>query len=118
MMPVLGGARQPAHLQAEYDADVVQSDFSQEPLVSRTVVRPRAAPPLVLIDDDHAFGRPTQDLGVIRQSVLPGRRFAILQHLLRRRLSYINNGELVEVRIVNLRGGQASSTETDGRFGR
>ena len=52
-MPVLGGARQPAHLQAEHDADVVQRHLRKEPLIPRTIVGPRAALALILIDSTY-----------------------------------------------------------------
>jgi hypothetical protein len=59
VMPVLGRARQPTHLQTENDADVVQRHFGQKPLIPRTVVGPRTALALVLVDDEDAVGRPT-----------------------------------------------------------
>jgi len=40
----------------------------------------------------------------LRQSILPFARFAVLEHLLRRRLPHIHDREPIEVPILNLRG--------------
>src|SRR4051812_31943398 len=74
---------QSAHLQAEHDTDVVQRPLGEQPLVTRAVVGPRTTLSLVLIDNEDALSRPTQEASVIREGVLPRCRFAVFLHLLR-----------------------------------
>lgn len=103
LMPILVGSREPAELDAQHDPDVVQADFGHQPLEARpTDSRPGAAG-LILVDDHHTLGRPAEPLCELRQGILPFAGFAVLDHLLRRRLPHIHHREPIEMPIENLR---------------
>lgn len=92
LMPVLVGARQATHLQAEDDADVVEADLGEQVLEAGPALGRLPAAPLVLVHDFHTVARPAQRGGAIRQAVLPVRRLAVIEHLLGRRLADVNDG--------------------------
>ena len=103
LMPVLAGAGQPTHLQAEDQSDVVQTDFRKQPLEAEPVVGRSPALALILVNDENAFGGPTEFDGPVDQSILAVGGLAILGDLLRGGLADVDNGESVEMPRLNLR---------------
>src|SRR5205085_4337436 len=101
-MPVLVRTRQPAHLQTENDADMIEADFSEQTLKAEPAFHALAALTLVLIDQQHAFLGPPQRQGSLSKRVLPSRRFAMFLDLLHRRLADINDRLTLEVPSANL----------------
>ncbi len=59
-MPVLAGAGQAAHLQAEDEADVIQSDLGQKSLEAEAALGGLAAEAEVVVDDGNVLGWPAQ----------------------------------------------------------
>src|SRR5947209_2185237 len=96
-MPILARPGQPAHLDAEDDADVIEADLGQEALEAEPAFRGPAAAPLVLVDDDHPVRRPAQGDGAASQVVLQCGRLAMLEHLLGGGLPHIDDRQPVEV---------------------
>ena len=82
VMPVLMGPGQPAHLQPQDEADVVQGHLGDQPLEPGAAVRAPATLPLVVIDDQHPLRRPAEGHGPVDQAVLTRRRFPVVKHLL------------------------------------
>ena len=95
--------RHPAELQPQHDPHMAQGHFRHQPLVARAIVGGLAAAGLILVDDDHALGRPAEPLRELRQGILPFARLAVLEHLLRRGLPHIHDREPIEVPISDLR---------------
>ena len=91
LMPVLVGAGQAAHLQAEDNADVVQADLGEQVLEAEPALGRLPAPPLVLVDDLDTVLGPAQRGGPVHQAVLPVRRLAVVEHLLGRRLPDVDD---------------------------
>ena len=56
LMPVLARAGQPAHLQAEDQPDVVETDFGKQSLEAEPALGRGPALALILVDDENAFG--------------------------------------------------------------
>ena len=100
--PVGIGAGQAAGLQAEDDADVVQTQLGQDMLEAQPPFGGLTAAPLVHIHDLDAVARPTEGNGQVGQGILPGRRLLVLSHLLRARLTDINNGFTSQMVIEDL----------------
>ena len=90
-MPVLVGACQTAHLQAEDYADVVQADLGEQVLEAQPSLGRLPAAPLVFIHDFHPVRGPTKRGGPMHQAILPVCRLAVLQHLLGSRLSDVDD---------------------------
>ena len=91
LVPVLVGARQAAHLQAEDDADVVQADLGEQVLEAEPALGRLPAPPLVFVHDLDAALGPAQGGRPVDQAVLPARRLAVVEHLLGRRLPDVDD---------------------------
>jgi hypothetical protein len=102
-MPVFIGPRKPTEFQAEDQAHVIQADLSHQPLEPGSMLCRFATLALIIVDDNDAICRPPQSLGELRQGVLPFTRLAVLQDLLRRRLSYIHQCHAIEVYLANFR---------------
>jgi hypothetical protein len=117
VMPVLVGARQPAHLQAENDADVIDGHLGQQPLKPGSIVGVAAALALVFVDDLDPIGRPSQGDGVIDQGVLPQPGFAVFQDLLRAGLADVHERQAVQVPTLDLGGTQTDNRAARGRYG-
>src|SRR5262245_18062952 len=60
LVPVLAGARQSAHLQAEDEADVIQSDLGQQSLEAEAALGGLAAEAEVVVDDGNVLVWPAQ----------------------------------------------------------
>ena len=118
-MPILARPRQPAHLDAQDDADVIEADLGQESLEAEPALRGLAAVPLVLVDDDHPVRRPAQGDGATSQVVLQGGRLAMLEHLLGGGLPHIDDRQPIEVPGPDLarspRGARRSPVDIRGR---
>jgi hypothetical protein len=65
MRPVCRAARQPTHLQAEYDADMVQCHLREKPLEAMPILGRSAALPLILVNDQDAGCGPAQRDGIV-----------------------------------------------------
>ena len=97
IVPITGRAGQPTHLQAEYQANVIERHLAHKPL--------KAAPPFgraatlaeVFVDDQDTLPRPPERHSMFGEGILSGSRFTILLHLVRCRLPYINDRQPVEV---------------------
>ena len=96
-MPVAVGAGQPAHLQAEDQADVVEGDLGQEPLEAGPALDRLAAPAQVVVDGGDAIGRPAEGDGPAGQGILAGGGLLVIDHLLGRGLADVDEGRAVEV---------------------
>ena len=103
LMPVLAGSGQPAHLQAEDQPDVVQTDLREQPLEAEPVLGRGPALALILVDDENAFGRPTEFDGPVDQSVLAVGGFPVLGDLLGGGLADVDNRQSVEMPGLDLR---------------
>ena len=79
-------------------------DLGQQALEAEPDVGRASAQPEVLIDHEDALGRPAQGAGVIGQGVLPSEGFPVLEHLLRRRLADVHDGQLGPMGIGDLGG--------------
>src|SRR5947209_874759 len=101
-MPVLVGARQPTHFQAENDADVIDRHLSQQPLKPGSIFRITAALTLIFVDDLDSIRGPSQGDGVIDQSVLAQPRLAVFQDLLWARLTDVNERQSVQMPALDL----------------
>ena len=120
VVPVLGGPGQPAHLQAQDQADVPERHLGEQPLEPGPVFGPPAALALVLVDDHDPGARPAQGDGVVGQGVLPGLRLGVLQDLLRGGLPDVHDGRPVQVTRQDLRRANRADRRLGGgsRFGR
>src|SRR5271166_3338843 len=116
-MPVLGGTCQPAHLQAEDQADAVRSDLAEQALETRPMIGAAPALALVLVADDDAIFRPAQGDSMIGQSILPRARLLMLHDLLRTRLTHINDGQAFQVPRLDLAAAWWSNPAALGRRG-
>src|SRR2546423_1516670 len=105
-MPVLVGTRQPAHLQAENDADMIDRHLGQQPLKSGSILGIAAALTLIFVDDLNPISGPSQSNGVIDQSVLAQPGLAVFQNLLRARLADVNKRQSLQMPALDLRGTQ------------
>jgi hypothetical protein len=103
IVPILVVAGNPAHLDAEDQADVIQGNLGQEALEAAPAVGRPAALSLVVVDDQDAIPRPPQGGGVIGEGVLPLPRLAVVEHLLGVGLAHVDDRESVEVGIEDLR---------------
>ncbi len=103
-MPILAGARQPAHLQAQNQTDPIRTDFRQHALEAAAPLGRTAAVPLVFVDHLHRRGGPAERHRTIRQGVLPQRRLSVFEHLLGRRLPHVHNRGPFEMLVGDLLG--------------
>ena len=100
-MPILVRARQPTHLQAKDDADMVQTDLRQQVLKAQAPHGRLTAPTLIFIDDFDAILGPAQERGTMHQRVLPISRLAVFHDLLRGRLPDIDDGLSFQVPVFD-----------------
>src|SRR5579859_1685517 len=103
-VPVIVGAGQTAHLQAEDEADVIQSDLRHEPLEAEASLGSGPAAALVLVDDENAISGPTEIHGPLSQGILALCGLGVLTDLMRSRLSNVHDREAVEMPGLDLRG--------------
>ena len=92
LVPILAGAGRPAHLQAEDQADAVQREIGQEPLEPRTALGRLAALAEVVVDDHDLVATPAEFDGAIGEGLLAGGGFAMIEDLLGRGLSDVDDG--------------------------
>ena len=97
LMPVLARAGQPAHLQAEDEPDVVETDLGQQPLKAQSPLGRGPALALIVVDDEDAVGRPTEFDGPMDERVLAVGGFPVLGDLLGRGLADVDDGHPVEM---------------------
>ena len=97
LMPVLARAGQPAHLQAEDQPDVVETDFGEQPLKAQSPLGRGPALALILVDDENAVRRPTEFDGPIDEGVLAVGGFPVLGDLLGGGLADVDDGQPVEM---------------------
>ena len=96
-MPVLVRPGQPARLDAQDDADVVQRDLGEEALEAEPPLGGLGAESLILVDDDDAILRPSQGRGPAAEVVLQRGRLAMLEDLLRAGLAHVDDRRPIEV---------------------
>ena len=82
-MPVLVGARQPAHLQAEDQPDVVEGDLGQQALEAGPPLDRLATLAEVVVDGEDPVARPAQRHGPVGQGVLAGGGLPVVEDPLR-----------------------------------
>ena len=104
MIPVLGGAREPAQLQPQHQPDVVHGDLGEEVLEPESWSDGPSAPTLVLVDDQDPVPGPTEGHGVVRHGVLPLAGFLVVEDLLGAGLADVDDRQLVEMAIGDLGG--------------
>jgi hypothetical protein len=92
LVPVLAGARQPAHLQAEDQPDVVEGGLGQQPLEARAALDRLAALAQVVVGDLDLAARPAQQDGPVAEGVLTGGGLLMLGHLLGGGLADVDDG--------------------------
>src|SRR6185369_3939783 len=97
VVPVLAAARQPAHLQPEYQPDVVEGDLGQQPLEAGSPFDGLATLTQVVVDGDDPVTRPAQRHGPVGQGVLAGGGLLVVEDLLRGRLADVDDRQAVEV---------------------
>ena len=108
VMPVLGRTGQPAHLQAEHHADVVQRHLGDQPLEAAAPFGRATALAQVLVDDQDALARPAEGHRLVGEGVLPRGRLAVLQDLLWGRLPHVDDRQLFQVGGQDLGGGHSA----------
>src|SRR4051812_10815992 len=106
-MPILARAGQPAHLQAEDQPDMVEADLGEQALETESVLGGGPALALILVDDENAFGWPTELDSPIYEGVLTVGGFPVLGDLLRGGLADVDDGQPVEMPGLDL-GGEGS----------
>jgi len=97
LVPVLARAGQAAHLQAEDQPHPIQGDLGQQALEAGSAFDGLATLAEVGVDGGDAVAGPPQGHRAIRQGVLAGGRFLVVEHLLRRRLADVHDRLAVEV---------------------
>jgi len=95
LVPILRGTRQPGHVDAEHEADVVEADLRDEALEADAPRGARAGPAEVVVDDDDTLRRPAQILRAGHQPILEARRLLMVEDLLDRGLPDVDDGEAV-----------------------
>ncbi len=96
-MPILAGAGQPTHLQAENQPDVVERDLGQQPLEPRPPLDRLTALSEVVVDDHDALAGPAELDRSVRQGVLAGGRLLMIVDLLQCGLADIIDGPALEM---------------------
>ena len=109
LVPVLARAGEPAHLQAEDQPDVIESDFCKEALKAESPFGCGPTLPLIVVDDEDPIGRPAELGGPVGEGVLTVGRFPVLGHLLGGGLADVNDGQAVKVPGLDL----ARESESD-----
>lgn len=92
LMPVLVGACQAAHLQAEDDADLVEGDGGEQALEAEPAHGGLAALPLILVDNLDLVARPAQGHGLLDEGVLPRGGLLVFEDLLQGGLAHVDDG--------------------------
>lgn len=104
LIPVLAGAGQSAHLDAEDQPDVVEADLGQQSLEADAMFRRPRALPEVVVDDHDAIAWPTEPDGAAGQVVLQRGRFTMLGHLPRGGLTHVDDRQAIAVMAADLGG--------------
>jgi hypothetical protein len=102
MMPILARASQPAHLQAEDQADAVQGYLNEQALEAEPALDGLSAPAQVVVDDVDLPGTPAEIDGPIGQGVLASGRLLMVDDLLGGGLPDVHDGPAVEVPVLEL----------------
>ena len=97
LMPVATGARQARHLDAENDADVVQSDLRNQALEAGPAFDRLPLTAEIVIDHNHLVGGPAELDGTLDQAILEPGRLLITLDLLRCRLTHVDDGEAFQM---------------------
>src|SRR5262245_42331451 len=95
LMPVLAGAGQAAHLQAEDQADVIQSDLGQQSLEAEAALGGLAAEAGVVVDDGNVVGWAGQSGRAIHECILTSGGLLMPEDLLGRGLADVDEGGTV-----------------------
>src|SRR5262249_46224493 len=104
-MPLTVASAQPAHLQAEDDADVVHAHLGDHALKAVAFFGGLlAALPLVVVDDQDALSGPAQGRSGVGQGILALAGFAMMADLVGAGLPDIDQGEPFPVMGADLRG--------------
>ena len=97
LVPVLARAGQPAHLQAEDQPDVVETDLGEQPLEAEPALGRGPALALILVDDEDAVRGPAEFDGPVDEGVLAVGGFPVLGDLLGGGLADVDDGQPVEM---------------------
>jgi hypothetical protein len=110
MVPILVVAGHAAHLDSEKQADMVHGNFSQDALKSGAPIGRLTSAPLVLVDEQDPVFRPPEGDCELNQSVLPLARLDVVEDLLGIRLANVDDGQPVEVPIIERRWAQPQAS--------
>src|SRR6266542_5421547 len=94
-MPIHGRARKARDLNAQDQADMVETDLRDQPLKACPSHGAAGRLAEVIIDHQHAVIRPTERLGTGDEAILEAGGLLMREHLLRARLSYTDDREAV-----------------------
>src|SRR6266508_5532206 len=94
-MPILGRASQARDLSPPDQADIVETDLRDQPLKARPSHGAAGRLAEVIIDHQHAVIQPTERLGTGDEAILEAGGLLMREHLLRARLSHIDDREAV-----------------------
>jgi hypothetical protein len=102
--PVLVGASQPTQFNAKNNSDLIESDLGQQAVIAMASFRSRGRMPLIFINDHNAIACPAQLDGEVGKSILTGRRFLVIEDLLRGRLADVDDCHTVPMMRLQFRG--------------
>src|SRR3954447_7068493 len=102
VVPVPAGAREARDLEAEHQADVAEADLGDQPLEAGPLRRRGAGAAEVVVDDDHPRAGPSEQAGPVSEGVLDPGRLAVVLELLEGRLPDIDDGQPLEVAVLDL----------------
>ena len=106
IMPIFVVAGDAAHLDAEDQADMLHGNLGQDALESAPLIGGAAAEPLIVVDDQDAIPGPSPGGREVGEGILPFPRFAMVEDLLGIGLTHVDDGEAIEMPIVDLEGSQ------------
>ena len=109
LVPVLARPSESAHLQAEDQPDVIETNLSKKPLKAESPFGRGPTLPLIVVDDEDPIGRPAELGGPVGEGVLTVSRFPVLGHLMGGGLADVDDGQAVEVPGLDL--GRESETD-------
>ena len=115
LIPVPRAARQARDLDAQNDADMIQTDFGHQPLKAGPTLGARPGTAQILIDQEDLRGGPAQLHRPIHQGVLQPGRLLVALHLLQRGLAHVDHGLALQMRGLDLSVGRVGRRTVHGR---
>src|SRR3954471_14714327 len=96
-MPILARTGQPAHLQAEDQPDMIETDLGEQSLEAESALGRGPTLALIVVDDEDAVRWPAEFDGPVSQRVLAVGGVAVLGDLLAGGLAGVDDGQPVEM---------------------